>query len=261
MCGYLPSWDLLYDTENPLLALGLRAFFAALTTGMGGILLQLVGEVNDKTMGFLISLTAGLMGGCSTLMFVEALMSNDCYPLITALLSTLSGLIIVHLVAMRLESSEEVTFLSLKGKNASSAIIIMLSMCIHSLGEGISIAVSSSADSDRLGLFVLISLAIHNIPEGMAIAMIMVKKGLSLHQSAICAVLSNLPQPLIAVPAYIFLETYKGVVPWGLGFASGAILYVVFSELIPEALEKASDFHVWLITCIAAGAVVAVFTN
>merc|ERR1719219_2564441 len=115
-------------------------------------------------MGFLISLTAGLMGGCSTLMFVEALMSNDCYPLITALLSTLSGLIIVHLVAMRLESSEEVTFLSLKGKNASSAIIIMLSMCIHSLGEGISIAVSSSADSDRLGLFVLISLAIHNIP-------------------------------------------------------------------------------------------------
>jgi len=228
---------------------------------MGGILLHLVGKVTDKTMGSLISLTAGLMGGCSTLMFVEALIRNDAYPLLTALLSTLSGLMSVHLLAMRLDSSEEVTFLSLKGKNASSAIIIMLSMCIHSLGEGISIAVSSSADADRLGLFVLISLAIHNIPEGMAVAMIMVNKGLSVRQAAICAVLSNLPQPLIAVPAYVLLETYKGFVPWGLGFASGAIMYVVFNELIPEAQEKASDLYVWLITCTAAGAVVAVFAN
>merc|ERR1719233_139779 len=212
-------------------------------------------------MGFLISLTAGLMGGCSTLMFVEALMRNDSYPLVTALLSTSSGLMIVHLIAMRLESSEEVTFLSLKGKNASRAIIIMLSMCIHSLGEGISIAVSSSADANRLGVFVIVSLAIHNIPEGMAIAMMFVNKGLSVRQASVCAVLSNLPQPLIAVPAYVFLAAYKGVIPLGLGFSSGAILFVIFSELIPEAQEKSSDLHVWLITCTAAGTVVALFAS
>jgi len=261
MCGLVPNQDLSHETENPLLALTLRAVFAALTTGMGGILLQLIGEVSDKTMGSSISLTAGLMGGCSTLMFVEAVMRSDSYPLITAFLSTLSGFFIVHLIAMRLDSAEEVTFLSLKGKNASRAIIIMLSMCIHSLGEGISIAVSSSADADRLGVFVLVSLAIHNIPEGMAVAMMFVNKGLSVRQASICAVVSNLPQPLIAVPAFVFLEAYKGITPWGLGFSSGAILFVVFSELIPEAQEKSSDLHVWAITCTAAGAVVALFTN
>merc|ERR1719397_326755 len=80
-------------------------------------------------MGSSISLTAGLMGGCSTLMFVEAVMRNDSYPMIIALLSTLSGFFTVHLIAKILDNSEEVAFLNLRGRNASGAIIIMPSMC------------------------------------------------------------------------------------------------------------------------------------
>jgi len=264
MCSLHPSQQLLHQAEEmgiPIFVLSLRALLAALTTGLGGILLCLIGKVSDKTMGCSISLTAGLMGGCSTLMFVGSVTRADSWPIFTAIFSTLLGLLSVHLIAMRLDSQEDVTFLSLKGRNAARAIIILLSMCIHSVGEGISIAVSSSADADRLGLYVLISLAIHNIPEGVAVAMMMINKGLSAPQASMCAVLSNLPQPLIALPAYVFLEYYKRYVPFGLGFSSGAMLYVVLHELIPEAKEKASDLRVWFITCSAAGAVVAMFTN
>jgi len=261
MCSLHPSQQLLHpeEMEIPLLVLSLRALLAALTTGLGGILLCLVGNVSDKTMGCSISLAAGLMGGCSTLMFVGSVSRADSSPLWTALFSTLMGLLSVHLIALRLDSQENMTFLSLKGRNASRAIIILLSMCIHSIGEGISIAVTSSADADRLGLYVLISLAIHNIPEGVAVTMMMINKGLSIPQASMCAVVSNLPQPLIALPAYVFLEYYKSYVPWGLGFSSGAMLYVVLHELIPEAQEKASNLRVWLITCSAAGVVVAMF--
>merc|ERR1719233_181711 len=89
--------------------------------------------------------------------------------------------------------------------------------------------------------------------------MVMVNKGMTVGHSSLCAVLCNLPQPMVAIPAHIFLKAYPGVLPLALGFSCGAMLFVIFHELIAEAQEKTSDFLVWLVTCTAAGIVIVVF--
>ena len=87
---------------------------------------------------------------------------------------------------------------------------------------------------------VIISLAIHNIPEGIAVSLLLMSQGMSLSMSSLYAAISNIPQPLIAIPAYLFLSSYTSLLPFGYGMAAGAMTYIVCTELIPEGMHKIS---------------------
>ena len=55
----------------------------------------------------------------------------------------------------------------------------------------------------------------------------------------------------MAVPTFIFVEAFKPLLPYGLGFAAGAMIWMVFSELMPDALEEASSNLVAIVTTIS----------
>jgi zinc transporter ZupT len=98
--------------------------------------------------------------------------------------------------------------------------------------------VSAQSADDKLGLLVIVSLAIHNIPEGIATSLLLIARGMSIPRSSLFAILANLPQPLIAVPAYLFMDSFRHLLPVGFCFASGAMTYIVCTELIPESIHK-----------------------
>jgi zinc transporter, ZIP family len=62
---------------------------------------------------------------------------------------------------------------------------------------------------------------------------------------------------LMAVPAFIFVETFRTLLPYGLGFAAGAMIWMVFSELVPDALQEASGNLVAIIVTLSVLAMVA----
>jgi zinc transporter ZupT len=111
-------------------------------------------------------------------------------------------------------------------------------MTAHSATEGVGVGVSYG-DSQKLGLLITLAIAIHNIPEGLAISLVLVPRGATVRSAAGWSVFSSLPQPLIAPLAYLFVEQFKPFLPFGLGFAAGAMIWMVFSELLPEAVHDA----------------------
>jgi zinc transporter ZupT len=140
--------------------------------------------------------------------------------------------------------------------DARKALLMVGVMTMHSFSEGVGVGVSFGGGIE-LGLFITLAIAVHNIPEGLAISLVLVPRGVAWSRAAFWSVFSSLPQPLMAVPAFVFVETFEPLLPYGLGFAAGAMIWMVFSELIPDALEEASGNLVAIIVTISVLAMVA----
>ena len=82
-------------------------------------------------------------------------------------------------------------------------------------------------------------------------------RGVSVGRAAAWSVFSSLPQPLMAVPAFLFVETFEPLLAVGLGFAAGAMVWMVAADLVPEAMSVAPARRVALAGVLAAGAMIA----
>ena len=85
----------------------------------------------------------------------------------------------------------------------------------------------------------------------------LVPRGVGWVRAAWWSIFSSLPQPLMAVPAFLFVEVFRELLPYGLGFAAGAMIWMVFSELVPDALEEASENLIAVVITLSIVAMVA----
>jgi zinc transporter, ZIP family len=104
---------------------------------------------------------------------------------------------------------------------------------------------------------IVLAIAVHNIPERLAISLVLVPRGVGVGRAALWSVFSSLPQPLMAVPAFLFVAFFEPLLPFGLGFAGGAMIWMVFSELVPDALEETRSELVAVVVTLAVAAMVA----
>jgi zinc transporter, ZIP family len=125
----------------------------------------------------------------------------------------------------------------MEGADALRALLIVGVMTVHSFTEGVGVGVAFGG-GEALGIAIAIAIAVHNIPEGLAISLVLVPRGASVKSAAGWSVFSSLPQPLMAVPAYLLVATFEPFLAVGLGFAAGAMLWLVARELLPEALRE-----------------------
>jgi len=112
-------------------------------------------------------------------------------------------------------------------------------MTVHSVAEGVGVG-AAFGGGETLGILIAVAIAVHNIPEGLAISLVLVPRGTSVRAAAGWSIFSSLPQPLLAVPAFLFVDAFEGVLPAALGFAAGAMAWMVARELLPEALAQTS---------------------
>ena len=240
--------------ETPSVAyVFILALLTAVATGIGALPFLFVKDLTRRWLGISNALASGLMLAASFGLIYEGV----AYGLWRALLGVVLGLGFIVLTRTLIQREEHpVVFAQMGGLDASKALLIVGVMTLHSFTEGVGIGVSFGG-GEAFGLFISLALAVHNVPEGLAISLVLVPRGVGVGRAALWSVFSSVPQPLMAVPAFLFVEAFQPFLPVGLGFAGGAMVWMVFSELVPDALEETSGNLVAVVVTLSVAAMVA----
>ncbi len=233
-------------TAHPVAEVFLFALFTAIATSLGALPFAFIRTVSARGMAIANAIAAGLMLGASFGLLVEGTRHSGWQTFV----GTIVGIVFI-LITQRLLAGHqhETEFLGARGAGARRMLLVIVIMTVHSFAEGAAVGVSFGGTS-ALALAITLAVAVHNIPEGLAISAVMRPQGASLLSCAWWSLFSSLPQPIAAVPAFLFVSHVAAALPYGLGFAAGAMIFMVLVELLPEAYEQAWSRSVAAVTTL-----------
>ena len=225
--------------SSDMLSIIALSTLAGLGTGLGGLVV-FIRKPGEKLLVFLMGLAAGIM---IMLSFLELLSES---LRISGLFLAATGFITGSLVLFLLDFLLPHWHFSVKEtgvidtKMLKAGLLIAIGISLHNLPEGIAVA-SGYSYMPKIGLVIAIAIALHNIPEGIAIALPIHMSGASRWASFRLALISGLMEPLGAVIAAVFLSAFPALVPFGLAFAAGVMVFITLDELIPVAHEHGHE--------------------
>ena len=200
---------------------------------LGALPLQPGRAVPIRTIGWATALAAGLMIGVAYALLTVALDRGA----MQAGLGALAGIAGVTAARARIRPGNAFQLGS-----------------VHAIPEGAAIG-AAMAVSLPFGLTMAATLAVHNIPEGtVTIASLRRARGLGV--STLLAVVANMNQIVFALAAFAAVQEAPALLPWVLGFAVGALLHLVFAELLPVSYQDAGRTSIALVTIVAVAIVV-----
>ena len=215
---------------------------SALATGLGAIPVHFVKTGSKLMRAFSSAFAAGMMLSASVFSLAqEGIGLKVRFPWAPnlVLLGIIMGAVFLWLTEKYVRNDDFHQHFHKSGLTRQG-LLIFIAMFIHSIPEGIAIGVAFATGNFNFGLIMAIAISVHNIPEGIAVSFPLKKDGASTMKCAWASILTSIPQPIMAVPSALLTWFFEPLLPFGLGFAGGAMIYLVMSELIPDALEEGS---------------------
>ena len=236
-------------------------------TGLGGLIGALLQKDSNRTVSLLLSFAGGVMLAvvCFDLA-VEAIETQvGIYPVIgsialgVAIIHFLNWLIdrktnpeVPHIDASHPQTHDDLDELihadhfreHYNHQDSRLALFVagMVMACaiaLHNVPEGMTIGASYASSQGVMGraaLTLAILIGLHNIPEGMAVSVPLISGGMTKWKAVCITAASGIPTVVGAVLGYWLGEIGPMGLCMSLGFASGAMLYVVFGEILPQAI-------------------------
>lgn len=112
--------------------------------------------------------------------------------------------------------------------------LFVLAIAIHNFPEGLSIGVAFGAGDHANGLSVMTGISLQDVPEGLAVALALIGQGYSRRTAFLVTMATGLIEPVGAFLGAAAVTVMGGLLPWGLTFAAGAMLYIISHEIVPE---------------------------
>jgi len=211
---------------------------AGMATGIGGLLVILIGKLSNRTVGFSMGVASGVMLMVAfNDLFLEAVKILTHLQLIFMFSLGAIVIMVIDLVIPHIELTAGMGNGS-GSKMYRMGVLIAIGITIHNFPEGIVVSAGYTY-LPRLGMIIAIAIAMHNIPEGVATAVPLSVAGMKRSKIAIITFLSGLSEPVAAFVGAIALSFFSNAIILGsaLAFAAGVMTYITADELIPVAHE------------------------
>jgi ZIP family zinc transporter len=114
----------------------------------------------------------------------------------------------------------------------------VLAITIHNFPEGLAVGVSFGGGDVAAGFVIALAIGLQNMPEGLAVALPLLREGYTRRKALWYGTLTGLVEPVGGLLGVALISIFMPILPWGLSFAAGAMLFVVSDEMIPESHRK-----------------------
>jgi zinc transporter, ZIP family len=235
---------------DPILAVLLYSSLAAGAAALGVLPEALLGRLSRPAFGWANAAAAGLMLGVAYALLTQTNVVNVFQGAAGAVL----GLGLVR-ATHAMVSPDEPDLNDLDSTDPSYGYQLFLLNVLHGAHEGVAIGAAMSV-SLPFGISMALALGVHNIPEAMVFTSVVRSRGLGLAQATALAVAGNLNQVLVSVVVFAVIAAAPVLLPWAIGFAMGALTYLVLAELLPESYQQAGHTSIAVVTLVAMGVVV-----
>lgn len=222
------------------------ALLTDVATGLGVAPFAFFDHTSERWPGVATAVASGMMLSASVFALADkALRRGNAVEVVAGMLAGAA----FFAWSARLVAARDWQLGARSRDSSRQSILIIGTMFVHSIPEGVAIGVGYATGELRFGLLLAIAIAVHNVPEGTAVALPLRANGASLWACFWYAVLTSLPQPIVAVPAFLLISVAQPLLPASLGFAGGAMIFLVISELLPESLVRCSKIETaWGVT-------------
>jgi len=220
----------------------LASLLAGLATGIGAVAVFFIKPPSDRMQDSMLAGAAGVMLAASFFSLIlpglehgEALLGSSWAAALLVIFGVLSGAGALYYLHQKLP--HEHFNLGPEGPDAAHIRriwLFIIAITLHNFPEGMAVGVGFAGGDVRNGYVLAIGIGIQNIPEGLAVALSLMAIQYSRTRAFTIALLTGLAEPIGGVFGAALVWLAEPVMPWSLGFAAGAMLFIIANEIIPE---------------------------
>lgn len=251
----LGSWFWQYVSNNPVVQSALLGgSVAALATALGTLPVLFAQRLSDRVQDTLFGFGAGVMlAACAFSLVIPGIAAAKASGAFGGSAWAAGGIVgsAILLGGLALLLMERVLPHEhfIKGREGQSAQMLrrtwlfVIAIALHNLPEGLAIGVGY-AGNDGEGLranALAMGIAIQDVPEGLVVAVALLAAGYKRSFAVLLGMASGLVEPVGAVLGAVVVDYSAALLPWGLGFSAGAMLFVISHEIIPESHRKGHE--------------------
>mgnify|MGYP002441877023 CR=1 FL=1 len=237
-------FDWFLDLPHTVQAL-LATLFTWGVTALGAGLVFFFRTMNKNALDAMLGFAAGVMTAASFWSLLSPAMEMNVW--LTSLLGFLGGGALLFLgdrlwERMELKSGRE------GGSSRRRALMLMSSITLHNIPEGLSVGVAFGSLAYGLdgatpaaACLLALGIGIQNLPEGTAVSVPLRREGMSRGKAFFFGQASGIVEPIAGVLGALLVLKVRLLLPYMLAFAAGAMILVAVHELIPECQQNQKE--------------------
>ncbi len=234
----------LYLIFGKLVVIGfIASILAGFATGLGALPVIFFKDISKNLFSSLLGAAAGVMLAATafSLLVPGIDFGNTLWPgkgIYVVSLGMLLGAFFLHYADQQLPHPHFDAVTDPHLNSFRKIWLFVIAITIHNFPEGMSVGVSFGSGDMKNGLVLAIAIAMQNIPEGLAVALPLVSLGYDRWRAVGIALATGLVEPVGGLLGITMVTLFQSVLPVAMGFAAGAMLFVISEEIIPETHAK-----------------------
>ncbi len=228
-----------YLSQFNIITIGLLAsLIAGLCTGVGALPIFFTKDITHKTLDTMLGFAAGVMLAATCFSLIVPAVEYAGGGMGGAAIAVIGILIGGIFLDFMDQYSPHNLLVKLPNDRDTQQLrkvwLFIIAITLHNFPEGLAVGVGFGNGDIGNGLTIAIAIGLQNIPEGLAVALALIREKYNTKKAFLIALATGLVEPIGGLLGIGLVHVAEPVLPYGLAFAAGAMLYVICDEIIPE---------------------------